>query len=70
MIVCHCAVVSSGDVADALDAGLRRCGVSPGDVTDVIDAFGSEGRLVVDSPIETEISNAVREGVLHNVRRA
>jgi uncharacterized membrane protein len=36
----------------------------------VIDAFGSEGRLVVDSPIETEIANAVREGVLHNVRRA
>lgn len=23
MIVCHCAVVSSGDVADALDAGAR-----------------------------------------------
>jgi uncharacterized membrane protein len=36
----------------------------------VTDAFGEEGKLVVDSPIESEISNAVREGVLHDVRRA
>jgi uncharacterized membrane protein len=35
----------------------------------VAEAFGEEGRVVVDSPIETEISNAVREGVLHDVRR-
>jgi len=35
----------------------------------LIDAFGGEGRVLVDSPIETEISNALREGVLHNVYR-
>jgi uncharacterized membrane protein len=36
----------------------------------VIDAFGDEGELLIDAPLETEISNAIREGVLHDVRRA
>jgi uncharacterized membrane protein len=36
--------------------------------TQVTRAF-SGGDLVVDTPVETELSSAVREGVLHSVRR-
>jgi uncharacterized membrane protein len=34
-----------------------------------VAAFGEEGEVVVDAPVETEISSAVREAVLHEVRR-
>lgn len=36
----------------------------------VIEAFGDEGELLIDEPLETELSNAIREAVLHEVRRA
>lgn len=36
----------------------------------VIDAFGEEGDVLIDEPLETELSNAIREAVLHQVRRA
>lgn len=35
----------------------------------VIDAFGEEGELMIDTPLETELPNAIREAVLHDVRR-
>lgn len=35
----------------------------------VIEAFGDEGDLLIDEPLETELSNAIREGILHEVRR-
>lgn len=35
----------------------------------VIDAFGEDGEVMVDTALETELSNAIREAVLHQVRR-
>jgi uncharacterized membrane protein len=35
----------------------------------VIEAFGDEGDVLIDEPLETELSNAIREAVLHEVRR-
>jgi uncharacterized membrane protein len=35
----------------------------------VAECFGTDGELVVDAPIETELSSSVREAVLHSVRR-
>lgn len=51
---------SSAYVA-VVDSAHARC---------LIDAFEGEGSVLVDSAIETEISNALREGILHDVYRA
>lgn len=70
----------AGQIVPADD--LKRAGESlrPGDsafigVVDtrhaqaVIDAFGEEAKLLIDEPLETEVSNAIREGILHEIRR-
>lgn len=35
----------------------------------VIDAFGEDAEVLIDEPMETEVSNAIREAVLHEIRR-
>ena len=35
----------------------------------VVEAFEGRGELLIDEPLETELSNAIREGVLHEIRR-